>query len=180
VRKVTAAALAAACVSSVLAASAGADTNTGQARTIASRPELNRAIFSQVNELRAQKGLRPIRVSRALASAARGHSMSMARQSYFSHESADGTVFWRRVQHYYGSKGFRHWEVGENLLWASPDVTPQQALQLWLDSPPHRRILLSGEWHEVGLAAVHATAAFGPYEGRAVTIVPADFGARSR
>jgi uncharacterized protein YkwD len=180
VRTITAAALAAACASSVLAVSADAGTTAEQVRTIASRPALNRAILSKVNTLRAEKGLRPIRVSAALSAAAKGHSMSMARNGYFSHESADGTVFWRRVQHYYGSKGFRHWQVGENLLWASPDVTPQQALQLWLDSPPHRRILLSGEWREIGLAAVHATAAYGDFGGRAVTIVTADFGARSR
>jgi uncharacterized protein YkwD len=180
VRKVTAAALAAACASSALAISAGAGTSNGQVRALAARPALDRAILTEVNTVRARKGLRPIRLSGALAAAAKRHSMSMARRGFFSHDSADGTVFWKRVQHFYGSKGFRSWQVGENLLWASPDLEPARAVKLWLDSPPHRRILLSTSWRDVGFAAVHATAAFGDFGGREVTIVTADFGARTR
>jgi Uncharacterized protein with SCP/PR1 domains len=46
----------------------------------------------------------------------------MAAKGYFEHESADGTAFWKRIQHWYGSSGFGFWSVGENLLWSSPDV----------------------------------------------------------
>ena len=53
-----------------------------------------------------------------------------------------------------------------------------QALQLWLDSPPHRKTLLSRQWREVGLGAVHVASAPGTFGGREVTIVTADFGVR--
>jgi uncharacterized protein YkwD len=49
---------------------------------------------------------------------------------------------------------------------------------MWLNSPEHRKILLTARWREIGLAAVHVTSASGTYGGREVTIVTADFGVR--
>jgi uncharacterized protein YkwD len=84
------------------------------------------------------------------------------------------------VQRFYASSGFRWWSVGENLLWVSPDVGAKEAVSMWLRSAKHRRILLRRDFRELGLAAVHAPAAPGTYRGLEVTIVTADFGARSR
>jgi uncharacterized protein YkwD len=50
---------------------------------------------------------------------------------------------------------------------------------MWLDSPPHREILLSPKWREVGLGAVKVENAPGFYLGRDVTVITADFGVRS-
>jgi len=49
---------------------------------------------------------------------------------------------------------------------------------MWVNSPEHRKILLTGRWREVGLSAVHVATAPGAYGGREVTIVTADFGVR--
>ncbi len=57
-------------------------------------------------------------------------------------------------------------------------MSARLALELWLASPPHRANLLSPRWREIGLGAVHAFVAAGVYEGRAVTILTADFGVR--
>lgn len=163
-----------------LAAPAGAGISDGASHAIAARSDLNRSILQEMNALRVRKGLRPLRMSRPLATAARVHSMSMARQGYFTHESANGREFWRRIKSFYRSSGYAAWRVGENLLWASPDVSAKGALELWLKSPRHREILLKRDWREIGLSAVHAPSAPGTYQGREVTIVTADFGARSR
>lgn len=157
-----------------LAAPAGA-ARTGSA-TGASALEL--AVLSEVNALRASKGLTPLRYSQALAAAAKAHSAAMASRGFFSHSSADGSAFWKRVQRHYRSRGYGYWSVGENLLWSSPDVDAKAALQMWLDSPPHRKTLLAKEWREVGFGAVHVAFAPGTYGGREVTIVTADFGVR--
>lgn len=162
------------------AASAGAGTSEGQARAVATRPDLSRAILAEVNALRADRGLRPLRASSPLRRAAERHSLDMASRGYFSHNSADGSTFSERVRRFYPSRGYREWRVGENLLWASPDVDPARAVRLWLQSPSHRRILLAANWREAGLSAVHAGAASGQYGGLEVTIVTANFGARSR
>ncbi|MGD0274381.1 MAG: CAP domain-containing protein [Gaiellaceae bacterium] len=139
---------------------------------------LNNQILREVNHVRVQNHLQPLVASSQLAGAAAEHSRSMASAGFFTHESADGSAFWKRIQRYYSASGFHFWAVGENLVWTSPDLTAKQAVEMWMKSPPHRANLLSKRWHQVGLAAVHSASAPGTYENRAVTIVTADFGVR--
>jgi uncharacterized protein YkwD len=139
---------------------------------------LESAVLADVNRVRAQHGLGPLRLSTRLAAAAAQHSREMARRGYFSHESADGSAFWKRVERFYGSAHYRFWSVGENLLWSSPDVDAAGAIDMWMKSPPHRANLLNGRWREIGISAVHVTSAPGAYRGLDVTIVTADFGVR--
>lgn len=136
------------------------------------------AVAAQENAVRALHGLRPLHVSVRLNAAADAHTLEMARRGYFSHSSANGTAFWKRIQRYYGSGGYRYWSVGENLLWSSPDVDAAGAVKMWLQSPEHRANLLSGQWREVGVSVVHVPSAGGVYGGRSVTIVTSDFGVR--
>jgi uncharacterized protein YkwD len=141
---------------------------------------LEAQVLADVNATRRQRGLRALRFSSALSRAAESHSRDMARRGYFSHESADGSAFWRRVQRFYPSAGFRSWAVGENLVWASPDLNAGSALSMWMGSPPHRANLLSRQWREIGLSAVHSASAPGVFGGHPVTIVTANFGSRTR
>jgi uncharacterized protein YkwD len=139
---------------------------------------LESGVLSEMNTIRRSHGLQPLRLSTALGSAARQHSQSMATQGYFSHNSADGSQFWKRVQGFYPQGHYGYWSVGENLLWQSPDVDAAGALQMWMASPPHRENLLTARWREVGISAVHVAAAPGTFNGLDVTIVTADFGVR--
>ena len=125
------------------------------------------AMVSQINSARHAHGLRALRVSADLGRAARAHAGSMAEDGYFAHGSPAA-----RIRRYYrGSK------VGEAMLWRSPTVGAKEAVQAWLASPAHRRILLSKSFREVGVGLV-STRSGGAYDGRTVTIVVADFGAR--
>jgi uncharacterized protein YkwD len=140
---------------------------------------LGSALLAQVNAYRLDHGLGALRASPALTAAANAHSTQMGRLGYFSHDSANGTSFSSRIATFYSPRGYRSWTVGENLLWASPDVGAARALRLWLGSPPHRANLLSPRWREVGLVAVHSRSAPGVYGNAPTTIVTADFGTRS-
>jgi uncharacterized protein YkwD len=139
---------------------------------------LESQLLGQINTVRARRGLRPLRISRRLTAAANQHSESMAQRGYFSHDSANGNSFWKRIASFYGYRGYRNWSVGENLLWSSPDITSTGGLHMWMTSPEHRANLLDRAWREVGLSAVHAASAPGVFGGDEVTIVTADFGAR--
>jgi uncharacterized protein YkwD len=138
--------------------------------------ELETQMLAAINNLRRARGVVPLRLSRALAAAASRHSLSMADHGFFEHASLDGSPLSKRVQAAYPKNGSR-WRLGENLAWASPGLSPRQALALWLASPPHRENLLLPAWREIGLGAVHALVG-GVYEGRVVTILTADFGVR--
>ena len=139
---------------------------------------LEAQVLAEMNTIRRSRGLRPLRISTRLAAAADSHSRAMARRGFFSHNSANGSSFSRRIERFYGPKGYRYWSVGENLLWSSPSVDAAAALRMWMNSPPHRANLLARHWREVGLAAVHVPTAPGVYGGREVTVVTADFGVR--
>ncbi|HEX7625512.1 MAG TPA: CAP domain-containing protein [Gaiellaceae bacterium] len=139
---------------------------------------LESGVLSQLNQIRAQYGLKPVQVSARLTASAQQHSNEMAADGYFEHTSADGTAFWKRIDHWYSSGGYRYWSVGENLLWSSPDVDPAHALQLWMASPEHRSNILAARWREIGVAAVHADSAPGTFGGLPVTIITTDFGVR--
>jgi uncharacterized protein YkwD len=147
-------------------------------RTGVALSPLESGVLVDINGFRRAHHLAPLRLSPRLTQAARQHTVEMATKGYFAHDSADGTQFWRRIQTFYASSPWHYWSVGENLLWSSPDVTPQQALQLWLASPEHRANLMNPAWREIGVAAVHENAAPGTYQGLDVTIVTTDFGVR--
>jgi uncharacterized protein YkwD len=172
-----AAALAAACLSLVVAGAAVASP-TQPRRPAASLTSLEQGVFADINAFRTQHKLAPLRLSVSLTTAAREHSQQMAAQGYFAHESADGSAFWKRIQRVYPASSWGSWSVGENLLWSSPDVDAQGALQMWLDSPEHRANLLTARWREIGVSALHVAAAPGTFNGLDVTIVTTDFGVR--
>ena len=164
-----------ACFALAAPATAALTAPTRQATATAA---LERGVLAEVNALRRSHGLVPLRLSRQLSTAAQAHSNTMARRGFFRHESADGSPFWQRVRRFYGSDGYGRWSVGENLLWSSPNVDARGAVRMWLNSPSHRRTLLTAEWREIGLGAVHVASAPGTYGGREVTILTADFGVR--
>jgi uncharacterized protein YkwD len=139
---------------------------------------LESGVLRELNRIRTEHGLVPVQLNASLAAAAAQHSREMGADGYFEHSSRDGTAFWRRISHFYGSGGYGYWSVGENLLWSSPDVDPSHALELWMNSPEHRANILAPRWRQIGVSAVHLQWAPGAYHGLPVTIITTDFGVR--
>src|SRR5919201_750337 len=83
-----------------LAAVAASPTSARQQapRTIAARNALEAGVLGQINTLRRQHGLAPLRLNVRLRAAADAHSTSMASSGLFAPTSADGTAVWRRGQ----------------------------------------------------------------------------------
>jgi uncharacterized protein YkwD len=162
---------------SAVPARKAAPQTTNSVRSTASA--LETAVLSRINRVRRGRGLRALRWNKRLAAAADFHSRDMGKKGYFEHESANGTAFWRRIERFYPSRGFSSWTVGENLLWASDTYGSAFAVHEWMTSPPHRENILSRDWRELGIGAATFHTAPGVYGGRTVTIVTADFGART-
>jgi uncharacterized protein YkwD len=169
-------ALVAVLAAAVAASPSGAREQGG--RSLTARNGLETGVLVEINALRRQHGLAPLRLNVRLRAAADTHSAAMANRGFFAHESADGTLFWKRVARFYPQGSSRYWSVGENLLWSSPDVDPAGALRMWLASPAHRKVLLTSRWREVGLSAVHVSAGPGVFNNAPVTVLTADFGVR--
>ena len=166
-------------VLAVCALAAPAVAGAATTNRVSAEDSLELGVLAEINALRAQHKLAPLKLNVKLTRAADAHSLAMAKRGFFAHESADGSAFWKRVKRFYSDRGFSRWSVGENLLWSSPSIDAAGALQMWLDSPPHRKNLLTPQWREIGLSAVSVAAAPGVFEGRQTTIVTANFGTRS-
>jgi uncharacterized protein YkwD len=139
---------------------------------------LQSGVLADINATRREHGLGILRLSVNLSAAARQHSVEMATRGYFSHNSANGVTFDRRIAKYYPLAGTRYWSVGENLLWSSPDVDAATALNMWMNSPDHRANILSPRWRQIGISAVHVDSAPGFFGNGPVTVITTDFGVR--
>lgn len=159
-------------------AAAVASAQAGPASASSKAAASATTIRAAINAVRGQHGLRPLHASWRLARAAGQHSQEMAQVGYFEHSSADGTSFWKRIQRYYGSSGYRRWSVGENLLWSSGAPSAQYVVGSWMQSAGHRENLLSRSWRKVGISVFHTGLGLGVFSGLDVTIVTADFGVR--
>jgi uncharacterized protein YkwD len=147
-------------VSLALTAGAGANAITpplNSAGGAAATPgEL--AVVRVMNVVRAQHGVPPLRVGRALTRAARSHSADMARRGYFDHGA-----FVQRLRRF----GVRAPYVGENLAYGTR-LSASAIVQMWIASPPHRQNLLDRGFRRIGIGLA----------GGATKLVTADFAGR--
>jgi subtilisin family serine protease/uncharacterized protein YkwD len=137
-------------------------------------------ILRQINAVRASHGLSQLRPSASLSAAAAAHAKALLGTGQFTHSWANGSPFATWILRYYPARSFRSWSAGENLVWASPGLTPESAVTAWLQSATHRRVLLTPEWRELGIAVVSAQRAPGVFAGYDVSLAAAEFGARIR
>jgi uncharacterized protein YkwD len=165
----------------VVVAPAAAQTAApgSRAGSLVALPSLSAQVAAAVNRVRLAHGRQPLTPAPGLTEAALQHSIEMGSDGYFAHDSYDGTAFWKRLQSFYPARASGCGSVGENLVYASPEMSADQAVQLWLNSPEHRRNLLDPHWRQMGVAAVQVTGAGGVYGGQTVTVITNDFGARS-
>lgn len=84
---------------------------------------------------------------------AAGHSRDMARHGYFAHGAWPGRVM---------AAAGRARSIGEVIGWrvtSAPGNEARAMVREWLGSPPHRRVLLDGDFRRVGVGRATATRA---------------------
>lgn len=124
------------------------------------------AIVAQINRVRRTHGLRAVRVDVRLTRVARSHSISMLRRDVLTHNSYNGGSFATRLRRVGPRKRF-----GETLAWApGRSGRATTIVRLWMNSAPHRAVLMDGSLHRVGVGRGLGT--MGAQRGVAVT---ADF-----
>ena len=157
-------------------ASASACADTELLPTAETLPRVAASTLCLLNEQRAGAGLRPVAENAALTRASRDYSQLMVDQTFFAHESPDGTDVVDRVTSAgYLRPGEEGWVVGENLAWAQGNLaSPRNVVQAWMDSPGHRHNILAADYREIGVGIVLGT----PYPGPAGATFTTDFGAR--
>jgi len=152
---------------SALAVAAGPAAPPAGAGAGLSRAE--RHVVRHVNDVRARHDLGRLRASRALSRAADRHTRDMLRRDFFDHTSSDGTPFDRRVRRYADAR-----TVGETLAALGRRRGGAAAVvRMWMDSPPHRAVLLDSGFRRIGLAR-----RWGKLGDAGRSVVTADFASR--
>jgi uncharacterized protein YkwD len=126
------------------ASCSGANANINKA----SASKLRSALLCLVNNKRASAGLKAIKANRKLEKAATRHAKDMVRRDYFAHQRPGGPDLGERLER----AGWRGSAFGETIAYGcGSSASPKATLRGWLNSPPHRAILLSGTYKAGGL-----------------------------
>jgi uncharacterized protein YkwD len=171
--------LTAAAASSSPAAAAGfrcahAHARPARVTTTAAR----HALLCLVNAQRRHHHAGPLRAAARLRIAATRHASDMAAQNYFAHDAPSGATLADRVRATGYLDDARSWTLGETIAWGRAGTgTPAAVLRMFLDSPPHRAILLDPAYRDLGVGIARGAPA-GPETG-ALTVT-LDFGRRGR
>ncbi len=142
--------------------------------TAASLSATRRETLCLLNRERAQRGLRPLRLSPSLSQASAAHSRNMVRKRFFEH----GNFVARILNARYVTRR-QAWALGENIAWGTGSLgTPAQTVRAWMQSPGHRANILSRRFRDIGIgialgapAVVHASSGAATYT--------TDFGVKS-
>ena len=115
-----------------------------EAASTSSREVLRNSIVHLTNVARVAHGCRPLKQSSHLERAAQAHANDMASKHYFAHNSANGTLWWKRIMHYgYSDPG------GENI--ARGFASTSSVVTAWLHSPEHRRNIMNCQFKRIGV-----------------------------
>lgn len=115
-------------------------------------------LLALINQERNDRGLPSYSSDSRLQAAARGHSLDMACNAYFSHTGSDGSSVGDRVN----DEGYSWSWVGEN-IYAGSSATPQSAFNWWMNSAPHKANLLNTNYQDIGIGYVYEPSS--PYGG---------------
>lgn len=104
-----------------------------------------RDVAQLTNQYRANYGLPPLKVSTKLEKVAAKHGTDMYRHGIFSHVGSDG----KRVSHRAKRVGYKYCYIAENIAKGQRSAT--EVLNGWINSPSHRKTLLTKRASEIGV-----------------------------
>ena len=107
-------------------------------------------VIKLTNDARVKNGCAAVRTEAKLTTAARAHSVDMAKRNYFSHTSLTGTSFVTRAK----SAGYTS-PIGENIAWGYR--TPDAVVSAWMNSAGHRANILNCKAKAVGVGVGRKT-----------------------
>jgi uncharacterized protein YkwD len=130
-----------------------------QLNSKASVAQQQRAMFCLINNIRIKYGVKPLPANQLLNESAAAKAQAIVKCQQFSHDACGKPfIYFFNQTEYTACDCF--WGAGENLAWAgnsdnySSTESPRALANAWLNSPPHRKAMLSPEWTDQGLALI--------------------------
>jgi uncharacterized protein YkwD len=122
--------------------------------------QIQSATLCLIDRVRLAHGLRPLRANRRLRAVAMSQVRSMVRLNYFADDRPSGLTPLALILASSYGRGARSVSAAESVGWGTQTLaTPAQMVAGWLRSPPHRAIILTGEFRDAGIGAIAAAPA---------------------
>ena len=116
------------------------------------------AMLCEIERVRERRDVRDLRTNAQLDEAAGLHAADMWQRRYFSHVSPGGGDLADRARRSGFARRNCSWMVGEVLAWGvGSRSTAAGTVRAWMNSPGHRRILISGRYGQIGIGLVAGT-----------------------
>src|SRR4051812_50198506 len=136
------------------------------------------ATLCLLNHERTTHGLRRLRSSAKLRSAATAYSWAMVRNDFFDHVSPGGSTLVGRIRKTAYLASARGWSLGENIAWGAGGLaTPRATMRAWVHSSRHRHNILTGRFTEIGIGIAPGAPVRLP-DGMPAATYTTDFGSR--
>jgi uncharacterized protein YkwD len=103
-------------------------------------------VADEINAERVKNGLSPLTLAPELTQAARKHSNDMADKDFFNHTGSDGSNAGQRIDLF-----CYDWSTWGEIIGCRSDGDPSQMVQMWMDSPSHRAIILDNNYVDLGV-----------------------------
>ena len=147
---------------------------TRPAAAAAPEPNMRAALRCLVNATRAEHSLRALRSDARLNAAADRHSADMVARGFFAHVTPDGRSVAERIRESGYLGGSQDWALGEDIGWGTGALsTPASIFRAFMNSPPHRRVILDRDFREIGVGVAQGVPVPGQGTGATFTL---DFG----
>lgn len=112
---------------------------------------IDRAITCLVDRERAERKLPVLRPNRELQGIASSLAGEMAVGGYFGDDTLSGQTPWQRIVASPYAVGARGLAAAQNIGWGTGGLaTPEGVVEEWMQSTPHRLIILTGGYRDVG------------------------------
>lgn len=98
-----------------------------------------------LKQVRIDAGVPPLKPNAALTRAAQAHAEDMAKRGFYAHVTPDGVNFDKRIR----DAGYCIASTSENLT--EKAQTEERAIEMWMNSPPHRKNMLNGKYTHYGM-----------------------------
>ena len=118
---------------------------------------IDAATFCLIEQVRAANHLRPLRSSSPLQSVATGQTHDMVVGDYFGDDSISGLTPMQRILATPYPSHAKRVNSAQNIGWATgPLATPAAMVEAWMHSPPHREIILTARFRDIGVGVTPA------------------------
>jgi uncharacterized protein YkwD len=115
---------------------------------------IDRAVTCLIDRERAHARLAALQPNPDLQGIASSLAREMARDGYFGDDSVAGQTPWQRITESPYAVGAQVVAVAQNIGWGTGGLaTPEGVVEEWMRSTPHRLIMLSGDYRDVGVGA---------------------------